>query len=446
MCRLCKLVVPAYIFLCLLLGGSAAQGAWPNAVLQLFAVLLIASAALSHKAAPQSGAGRQLLLLAAFTVSVILLHLVPLPPEVWTLMPGSDWLESGFAALGYAQPWRPLSVTPHQTLQAAYALLPPLAVIAAILRLGTSNERMIAGAIVVGAMANICLAVLQLGSGGRLDWTYLYSITNTGAVGFFANRNHMASLLVAAIPFSAALFASRAAGISAASKIIGTAGVAGGAFALLLIGLLLNSSMAAIALSIPTIAFSAFLLPVGTRWRNFLVPAAALAAAISVVMLASPVRSELLKSDGAAIHSRAEIWDATTSLIARSFPIGTGLSSFPQVYASEENPRMVDRTYVNHAHNDYLELVLELGLAGFLLLLAFLAWWTRQVIRIWRTRSSSHFAKAATIASAAILVHSIVDYPLRMTAIAALFGACLALLLPSGQRKSRDQAHHVIIG
>ncbi|HET7715802.1 MAG TPA: O-antigen ligase family protein [Bauldia sp.] len=443
--RLWKLVVPAYIFLCLLLGGSAAQGTWANAVLQLFAVLLIASAALCHKAAAQSGAGRQLLLLAAFTVGVILLHMLPLPPGVWTLMPGSDWLESGYAALGYAQPWRPLSVTPHQTLQAAYTLLSPLAVIAAILRLGTTNERMIAGAIVLGALANICLAVLQLGGGGRLEWTYLYSITNTGAVGFFANRNHMASLLVAAIPFSAALFVSRAAAVSAASKSLGIAGVGGGAFALLLIGLLLNSSMAAIALSIPTIAFSAFLLPVRTRWRNFLVPAAALAAAISVVMLASPVRSELLKSD-AAIHSRAEIWDATTSLIARTVPVGTGIGSFPQVYASGENPRMVDRTYVNHAHNDYLELVLELGLPGLLLLLAFLVWWTRQVIRVWRTRSSSQFAKAATIASAAILAHSLVDYPLRMTAIAALFGACLALLLPSGQRRSRDQAHHVIIG
>ena len=65
---------------------------------------------------------------------------------------------------------------------------------------------------------------------------------------------------------------------------------------------------------------------------------------------------------------------------------------------------------------------------------------------VWRTPSSSHFAKAASIASAAILAHSLVDYPLRTAALATLFAICLALLLPSAQRRSREQAHHVIIG
>lgn len=444
--RIRKLAVPAYLFLCLLLGGSVSQGAWPNAVLQLLAVLLIAFAALSRNEAPLPRGGRQLLLIGAAVLAVILLQLLPLPPQVWTSMPASGVGKSGYAALGHPLPWLPASLTPHRTLEAAYALLPPLAVAVAILKLGTSSERIIAAAIIAGALANVCLAVLQLGSGGRLAWTYLYSITNTGAVGFFANRNHMASLLVAAIPFSAALFVPRSSGASAASGKAGRAGLVGGAFALLIIGLLFTSSLAAIALSVPTVGFSALMLPVGRRWRNFLVPAAALAAALSIVMLASPVRSELMSSNGAAIQSRAEIWDDTMSLAARTFPVGTGLGSFADVYASAEDPKMVDRTYINHVHNDYLELMLELGLAGILLLLIFFAWWARQMALVWRTPSSSHFAKAASIASAAILAHSLVDYPLRTAALATLFAICLALLLPSAQRRSREQAHHVIIG
>ena len=37
-------------------------------------------------------------------------------------------------------------------------------------------------------------------------------------------------------------------------------------------------------------------------------------------------------------------------------------------------------------------------------------------------------SRAAVIASAAILAHSLVDYPLRTAAISALFAMCLAFL------------------
>ncbi len=76
--------------------------------------------------------------------------------------------------------------------------------------------------------------------------------------------------------------------------------------------------------------------------------------------------------------------------------------------------------WVNHAHNDYLELLLETGLPGLLLMLAFLGWFVFQTTRVWRSPFASLFAKAATIAAAAILVHSIVDYPLRTAGIVAI--------------------------
>ena len=72
-------------------------------------------------------------------------------------------------------------------------------------------------------------------------------------------------------------------------------------------------------------------------------------------------------------------------------------------------PATVTVAWVNHAHNDYLELLLETGLAGLLLILAFLTWFVVQAARVWRSPFSSLFAKAATIAAAAILAHSIVD-------------------------------------
>ncbi len=95
-------------------------------------------------------------------------------------------------------------------------------------------------------------------------------------------------------------------------------------------------------------------------------------------------------------------------------------------------------TYMNHAHNDYLEVALETGLPGLVLIVIFFSWWIRRTLSIWRDADADGaFAQAATIASAAILTHSLVDYPLRMTAVSAVFALCCGLMAsPAPKRTS----------
>jgi len=121
-------------------------------------------------------------------------------------------------------------------------------------------------------------------------------------------------------------------------------------------------------------------------------------------------------------------------------PFGSGLGSFPSVYPLYERLEQVTPTFVNHAHNDYAEVMLELGLAGILLMLLFLAWWSAAVWRVWRTAEAGPIARAASIASAAILIHSVVDFPLRTAAIAACFGMCLALLSDTRAASSKEKS------
>ena len=107
-------------------------------------------------------------------------------------------------------------------------------------------------------------------------------------------------------------------------------------------------------------------------------------------------------------------------------------------------------TYVIHAHNDYAELALETGVAGILLMLLFLAWWAVAVWRVWRTAEAGPFARAASIASAAMLVHSLVDFPLRTAAMSACFAMCLALLAdrrapPPKEASDLRPARHAVI-
>ena len=61
-------------------------------------------------------------------------------------------------------------------------------------------------------------------------------------------------------------------------------------------------------------------------------------------------------------------------------------------------------------------------------ILLFLAWWATTAIRVWTSPLSTPAGRAATIASAAILAHSAVDYPLRTAAISAVFAVALALM------------------
>ena len=168
---------------------------------------------------------------------------------------------------------------------------------------------------------------------------------------------------------------------------------------------------------------------------------------VSVGALAnSSIRSELAGSpDIGTLYSRGHIWEVTTQAIGHSFPFGTGLGTFHGTFSLFENPATIDQNSVNHAHNDYLELVLETGLPGLILLSVFLAWYMWQSVNIWRSPLSSLFAKGASIASAAILAHSIVDYPLRTSAVAALFAACLAMMAESTRQGRSAEARHVRI-
>jgi O-antigen ligase len=96
--------------------------------------------------------------------------------------------------------------------------------------------------------------------------------------------------------------------------------------------------------------------------------------------------------------------------------------------------------YVVHAHNDYAELALELGIPGVLLMLLFLAWWGRAVWAVWRRAEGGPFTRAASIASGAVLIHSLVDFPLRTAAISACFAMFMALLSDRRTPPRRDPA------
>jgi O-antigen ligase len=148
----------------------------------------------------------------------------------------------------------------------------------------------------------------------------------------------------------------------------------------------------------------------------------------------SPLHDQLTGSNATSVSERQTMWANTAPAAVDFMPVGSGIGSFPALYASFENPSEVTTTYTSHAHNDYLEIALETGLPGVLLVIAFLFWWGSRALSIWRSPQIDVYAAAGTVASAALLLHSFVDYPLRTAGLSAVLAACLALMAHSRDR------------
>jgi len=432
-------VAPAYLLACLILGGSA-QGIWQNTLLQLAGLGIIAwAAATGDDPLPKSAQALMLILIAAFVV--VVLQLIPLPTSLWAHGLRMRIAE-GYSLLGRPVPSLPLSLTPYASLSTLLAIIPPLAVFCAILRLGAFRASWLAAALLAGAVAGITLGALQVVAPGAASPWYLYHETNRGvAVGFFANANHMADLLVCGLPFIAALAAGgRSRNIQRYSALLI---ILAGAALLLVVGIALNGSLAGYTLAVPAIAAS--ILIVAPAQRSVRVPVAiiaglALVAAVAAMASTSIGSSRIGQEASGSVESRQEILKTTGRAIRDTMPFGSGLGSFVKVYPLYESADHVTPEYVVHAHNDYAELALELGLAGVLLIGVFLAWWTAAARAGWRTGGGGPYARAASIASAVILVHSVVDFPLRTAAISATFAMCLALLINRRPAQRQDPA------
>src|SRR5690606_16258635 len=111
-----------------------------------------------------------------------------------------------------------------------------------------------------------------------------------------------------------------------------------------------------------------------------------------------------------------------------NLPLGVGYGGFVNAYPAYEQKAHIFRTYVNHAHNDFLELLFEGGIPAAVLIVAAifpLVIRTRETVR-WPL----HFACALSLCF--LLVHSVVDYPLRTLAISAAFSLMTAILFHQG--------------
>lgn len=420
---------------CFLWGGGSRLDIPGLIILQPAAVLCLAALLAIPGPIDWEAVAAPLMLLGALTV-VMAVQLIPLPPDLWAQLPGHAGFVEGLNQAGIAEVWRPITLTPDLTLASLISLIVPAAVIVGLAAIPAQRAYGLLPYLIAAAAFSGVLGLAQV-AGGPDSAFYRYEITNYGvAVGSFSNRNHQAVLLAMAFPMLA-LWATMS-GRDTRQGWIRTwiAGVVGLFLGLML---LLTGSRAGLGLGLLGLAFSWLFLRGSPQQRPGSIRATLLKLApilvgVVAIMFVIQFRAtgiDRLLSMSFAEDPRAQFWPILRQIATDFAPIGSGFGSFDPVFRSYEPPELLGRTYLNHAHNDLLELFITAGVPGILILGLAMFWWVSRSLAAFRSGAHSRSRNLARLGSAMLLImflSSLVDYPLR-TPLLAAFAALAAVWL-----------------
>jgi O-antigen ligase len=426
------IAVAAVVIFAFLFGGGGSRFGVANLTVQLAAFAALAAyparCLAFWREAPIS-----LRVVVAATLLLPLLQLLPLPAAMWSTLPGRDLALRSFELVG-PDSWSPLSLYPLRTALAASALVTP----AVILMLGWQVPRAhlfaLAWLFVGLGLATAMAGAIQISS-NYTALTYFDEGLDVKALrGLFANRNSTGLFLVGALALALCLPAPR----PHPGVLLARLSVA----ALLLAAIILTKSRTALVLSLIPVALGLVRLAsavlqqhgaAGTRARQGWVIAAAILAlgfgGVAATAITAPGRlgEAMARFEGFEQDPRRYIWDDASYSAARYWPAGAGIGTFDDVFQVDESLENLGMRRAGRAHNDYLEILIEAGLAGialaglWLVLVAAMAWQARRSADRWGAWAASGFLVA-------IALQSVTDYPLRTETILAA-GALAMLLL-----------------
>jgi len=355
-CSLLLLVVAT------LFGGASQGNALSLAAVEVASLpLLFVGLYLVFAGAAPKGSVAPLILLA-LVAAVPTLQLIPLPPSIWTRLPGRQPILQVLDVTGLGRPSLPFSMAPQETWRSLLAISPPAAMLVGGLFLTGRQRRVMAVCWLLLALVSLGIGMLQLLDGPDSRF-YFYDITNPGSlVGLFSNRNNQAAMFYSLMPL-AAVFAAQFNGDFQDRRTI-PALLAVLYFFVALVGVAATRSRAGIAITAVALIGSAVIIVRGgvlrRHWRLALGMGAGSVVVVGVIALfaAGPIIDRFNSGGG---DPRFTGWPLVLAQAQRYLPLGSGVGSFQTVYLAAEPLNDVSPIYFNHAHDDYLELLLETG-------------------------------------------------------------------------------------
>jgi O-antigen ligase len=417
-----------FFALVLAMGGAGLSFPLLEMTLELAAIGVLAYLALTPRLWRFNRLTRLSLLLLGLTLLLPLLQLVPLPPGVWHALPGRQVPIDLDALLG-STPWRPLTLDVEGTIRSFLRLLPATATFLACLFLPGADRARLTWVVLGFAMLNALLGVIQLATNGGFT---PYPSGHIGfPIGLFVNRNHNAAFILASMPLLAA--------VTAAALLRGKRKppiLVGAVSTLLILVVVVLGTTSRAGFGLLPLAIAAFLFILFRRRAPFqmVLPSVGAIAALLLFLFVSGGFTRTLTRFSSLNDLRFGYWEDITWALHNYGLAGTGFGTFEPVYMSSESLAVITPAIVNHAHNDYLEILLEGGLVGAGILVLFLALAGTTLFVVSKSRPSgerSLYRTAAAMALALLLLASAVDYPVRMPAVSATFALLFAVLLPT---------------
>lgn len=362
---------------------------------------------------------RAALVLGLAIPALPLLQVLPLPLALTVSLPGHDPVARAAAFLETGA-WRPFSLDVERTWASFLSAGTCVALFWATVMLGARERLRIVHVVLAVALAGLLLGVAQTTSGGGGLYFQPDAVPGT-LTGFFGNRNHEGALLAMAATLAIVLIApedsrERKLALLALALVFASGAVA-------------TRSRAAILL----LAAGAALLVlqrVRARRRAVLPGLAAGAVLFALVWLTPVGHSAFERFLGVGgAFDRLLIWRESLVALRAAFPVGTGMGTFAQAYAAIEPLEDVSRTYINHAHSEVLQVPIEAGLPGVLVVLGILGFWLSRLVRL--GREGDRLSQGVLGCLALPLLHSLADYPLRAFAMGAVASVLLAFAFPA---------------
>jgi O-antigen ligase len=369
----------------------------------------------------------------------LIVYLLPWPEAMRTAGIGRQQLLLSVQPILQALPLQG-SLDPIHTERAVFWLMPAAALYLAGLQMTHRQHQKLATVVLVWVFVGAILGLLQKFNGAD-SALYFYSKTNRGmAVGLFANNNHYAIAMAAALPLLWVALLQRINSRQANPGRLLWITVLFGAALVFMLGFILSGSRAGLLLGMLGCILMLPAVVAGSQRqgvKRWLFAAMATGVLLSIQLglyfIAVQFSLDPLQ-DG-----RWKIGAATREAALAFAPAGAGPGTFVHAFQAIDG-LMFGPLTVNHAHNDYLELWLESRWVGAAIASIMLFAFIWQGVRVW-FRSSAYSVDAVLLARAAwiglllLLLHSLVDYPLRTTALSALAGLLAAfLLLPDSER------------
>ena len=416
-------------------GGGSSHGTGSGVALaQLVALPVLgwAVAALYARRAEVRRLPLAPLLLAAGIVLLLVLQQAPVPASLWNIPSARAALERDLASVGVdiSRHW---SLSPSGSERALWSLLPGLALFAGALAVDRSSLRPLLLLVVALGAASLLVGATQMVL-PRDSILNPYPRWAPSFNGIFENPNHQASLLALSATIVSALPWRTRSGAgfrrSAAAWVLLGAMVA--------LAVPLTGSRAGIGLGVLGVGLAGLF-----RWRSTpapgrartLRPALVIATAVALAVGALAAWSQF-RLDETVRWSLAR---ATAAMARDQAPLGAGFGMFTAWFDQSAPATLVQWEYFPHAHNEYVQWWFELGWAGAACVLAVLA-----VLVALRPRPASSRAGAdcigfgvplaAWLSCWLLLLHSLVDYPLRTPALMGIAGLLAGVLVASSSR------------